>query len=60
MAGSCLVGGGGGGPVGGGCLIGSVFCEGPSRELLLTRGGNIGREMASIAEAGSGMLSRML
>lgn len=62
IAGRSFVGGGGSGPVGGGCRTGSdAFCP-PSRTelLLLVRGGNMGLLVGSIADAGSGMLSLLL
>ena len=62
MAGKSFVGGGGSGPIGGGCLLGNVLLPGPNliELLLLVRGGNIGLCVFSIADAGSGILSRLL
>lgn len=64
-AGRSFIGGGGKGPLGGGgrtdsggLASGFLF---PTKELLLlVLGGNIGRCDGSIAEAGSGILSRSL
>ena len=62
MAGRSLVGGGGSGPIGGGCLIGNEALPAPNliELLLLVRGGNMGLWEGSIADAGSGILSRLL
>ena len=64
MAGRSLDGGGGNGPVGGGALDGKPeFCTGvllfAIDVLLLVRGGKKGLWVGSIAEAGSGILSRL-
>ena len=63
--GKSFIGGGGRGPLGGGGRMESagldnVFLLLSVETLLLVLGGNIGRCVGSIAEAGSGMLSRSL